>query len=924
MLKRTMLSKSLLIAFSGTAALAGGAAFAQQADQAPVTLQRVEITGSSIKRIEGETALPVQVLTRDDIQKTGAANVEQLLQTVSAVSSSGGNTASSASGATTGGISSVSLRGLTSLRTLVLINGRRLAPYGIGFTNDSVSVDVNSIPIAAIERVEILKDGASAVYGSDAIAGVINFILRKDYKGLEMSAEYGDTSQGGGGTKRVSGTWGVGDLSTDRFNFMLVGSYQKEDALFGRDRRFANSSFNVANQNDTTSGNTFPANIAAVDGSFGTRNPSRPTGCLLPYSTTADPFLSPKGCRFDPAPLVTLLPASERASVFASARFQLTDDLEAFAEASFNRNTQRTVIQPVPLSDQFTMPLNNPLAKTAPYNQYTTFPSSTVILTTASPFYPTAYVQGITGGATPDLFVRYRAAVNGNRDFTDISEAPRLTFGVRGLVGGWDVDSAFLYSSSKVREQVNDGYPILSKILPLLNSGTVNFFGPNSAAIDSQIQATNFSGNAYSVTSSLTSVSAKASRDVMQLPAGALALAVGAEARREKYLFEPSTQISQGDISGYGGNLAFTDKSRNVGSVFAEINVPIVKGLEADAAVRYDNYQGTGSSTTPKLSLRWQPVSSVLVRGSVGQGFRAPSLADLYSPATTGVSQTGLSDPLRCPTTNDGVKDCGTQFPTTNGGKLGLKSEKSNNVTLGFVFEPTNNVSVGIDAFKITLKDTISNGLPQAVILGDLAKYGSYVTRGPVDPAFPALPGPIINIDQTNLNTGETRLAGFDVDFKWRIPAADFGHFTVGFNGTYFSKYDTENPDGTFTGNVANLNNATTGGIIPRVKTYQSVNWARGPWDVTVAMNWQSGYIDTPGTVDPAGLTREVGTYETYDMQTTYSGLKNLRLTLGIKNILNRDPPYTNQTFSFQSGYDPQYADPRGRFLYARLNYAFK
>ena len=926
MLKRTMMSRSLLLAFSGTAAMSGGAVFAQQADQAPVTLQRVEITGSSIKRIDGETALPVQVITRDAIQKSGAANVEQLLQTVSAVSSSGGLTASSASGATTGGLSSVSLRGLTSLRTLVLINGRRLAPYGIGFTNDSVSVDVNSIPIAAIERVEILKDGASAVYGSDAIAGVINFILRKDYKGLEMSAEYGGTTQGGGNTKRISGVWGYGDLATDRFNFMLVGSYQKEGALFGRDRDFARHAFNVANNNDTTSGNTFPANIAAIDGSFGSRNPTAATGCVPPYSFI-DPLFPANRCRFDPASLVTLLPASERASLFASAKFALTNDIEAYAEASFNRNTQRTVIQPVPLSDQFLLPANNPLANTAPYNQFTTFPSSTIVLTTASPFYPTAYVQGLTGGATPDLFVRYRAAVNGNRDLTDISEAPRLAVGVRGLAGGWDVDAAFLYSSSNVREQINGGYPILSKILPLLNSGTVNFFGPNSAAIDSQLQATNFAGDAFSVKSSLTSVSAKASRELMKLPAGSLALALGAEARKEKYLFEPSTELSQGDISGYGGNLAFTDKSRNVESAFAEINIPIVKGLEADAAVRYDKYQGTGSSTTPKFSIRWQPTASVLVRGSIGQGFRAPSLADLYSPATTGVSQTGLSDPLRCPTTQDGIKDCSTQFPTTNGGKLGLKSEKSDNITLGLVFQPTNNISVALDAFQIKLKDTISNGLPQAVILGNLAKYGSFVTRGPVDPAFPALPGPIINIDQTNLNTGETRLAGFDLDFKWRIPAGDVGKFTVGFNGTYFSKYDTQNPDGTFTPNVANLSNATTGGVIPRVKTYQFVTWSRGPWDVTVAMNWQSKYTDIPGSLedpaDPAFVPRKVGAYETFDMQSSYSGLKNLRLTFGMKNILNRDPPYTNQGFSFQSGYDPQYGDPRGRFLYGRLTYAF-
>lgn len=884
--------------------------------------QRVEITGSSIKRLQGETALPVQVLTNVDIQRTGAATVEQLMQTISAMSSSNGLTASSASGATTGGISAISLRGLSSLRTLVLLNGRRIAPYGVGNTNDSVSVDVNSIPLTAIDRVEILKDGASAIYGSDAIAGVVNFILRKDFTGMELSGEYGDTSRGGASVKRASISWGMGNIAEDRFNVMIVGSVQKEAPLFGRDRSFAAHSFNVDRSNDTTSGNTFPANIAAIDGSFGSRNPTASTGCVAPYSFI-DPLFPKNRCRFDPASLVTLLPDSERASIFGSAKFALSNDLEAYVEASFNRSTQRTVIQPVPISDQFTLPVNNVLANLAPYNQYTTKASSTIVLKSSNPYYPTAYVSGLTGGATPDLFVRYRAAVNGNRDITDISEAPRLTFGVRGGLAGWDFDSAFLYSESKVREQVNDGYPIYSKILPLLNSGNVNFFGPSSDAVNAQLRATNFSGDAFQVSSSLTSLSAKASRDLLQLPAGALAVALGGEFRQEKYDFRPSTALSQGDVSGYGGSFAPVNKNRNVTSAFGEVSIPIAKRLDGDVAVRYDNYQGVGNSLTPKASLRWQPVDAVLFRGSVGKGFRAPSLADLYTPQTDGVSVTGLSDPLRCPTTKDGIKDCATQFGTINGGNASLKSEKSTNITLGLLLEPSKDVTIGLDAFNITLKDTISQGLPQAFILAHLDKYGSFVTRGAVNPATPTLPGPIISINQTNINTGETKLAGIDVDLKWRIGAGDLGKFVIAFNGTYFIKYDIQNPDGSFSPTVGNLEQSTSGGVIPRVKTHQSVTWSRGAWDLTAAMNWQSSYWDVPGSLEDPVVPRQVGAYETFDLQGSYSGIKNLRFTLGVKNLLDRIPPYSNQGFSFQSGYDPQYGDPRGRAFYLRGNYTF-
>ncbi len=898
--------------------------------QAQDGAQRIEVTGSSIKRIEGETALPVQVLGNAEIQRTGAATVEQLMQTISAVSSSGGLAASSASTATTGGISSISLRGLTSLRTLVLINGRRVAPYGMGFSNDSVSVDVNSIPLAAIDKVEILKDGASAIYGSDAIAGVVNFILRKDFNGLELTGEYGNTRRGGAGVQRASVTWGVGDLTKDRYNVMIVGSVQKEGPLLGRDRDFASRSYNASANHDNSSGNTFPANIASVDATLANGSPLNPTaasGCVAPYSFI-DPLFPASQCRFDPAPLVTLLPDSERISIFGSARIALRKDLEAYAEASFNRNTQRTVIQPVAISDQFTISAASPLANLAPYNQFTALPSSTIILRNTSPFYPTAYVSNLTGGSTPDLLVRYRSVVSGNRDSTDISEAPRLTFGIRGAGAGWDFDAAFLYSASRVREQLNDGYPVYSKILPLLNSGTVNFFGPNADTVSAQLRAANFRGESFRVGSVLSSLSGKASRDLMQLPAGPLAIALGAEVRREKYDFSPSTEAAQGDLSGYGGNFAQVNRSRQVTSVFGELSIPLAKRLDGDFAVRYDQYQGVGSSVTPKASLRWHLFDRWLVRGSAGKGFRAPSLADLYAPTTSGVSQFGLSDPLRCPTTDNGIRDCQTQFGTLNGGFSGLKSEKSTNITLGLLFEPTRDLSMAVDAFKITLKDTINQGLSQAFILANLGKYGAFVKRGPVDPAYPTLPGPILAIDQTNINSGETRVAGVDVDMRWRLGAGDLGRFVLAFNGTYFIKYDNQNPDGTFNGAVGNLAQSTTGGVIPRWKTYQSITWSRGFWDLTGALSWQSGYWDTPGSLedpaDPAFVARRVGAYETVDLQATYSGLKNLHLTLGVRNLFDRDPPYTTQSLSFQSGYDPQYGDPRGRSIYLRANYVFR
>ena len=880
--------------------------------------QRVEITGSSIKRIDGETALPVQIIDRKAIERSGVLNVEQLMQSVTAVASSGGLTSSSASGATTGGISAISLRGLSSLRTLVLINGRRIAPYGVGFTGDSVSVDVNSIPLAAIDRVEVLKDGASAVYGSDAVAGVVNFILRSDYRGGELTLTAGDSQHGGAASKRAAATWGVGELARDKYNFMLMGSFQKEDGLFGAQRAFARSGINVEQGNDTSSGNTFPANIVLLDNTGRTRNPAAGT-CPGPYSFV-NPLNHPEDrCRFDPSPLVTLLPATERSSLFATARVAFTPDLEGFAELSYNHNTIRTIIQPVPLSDQFALPNNHPLFNVAPYNG-----ASTIQLSPSAKYYPTAYVRGLVGAGNPlpDILARYRSWVSGNRDLTDASTSPRLVFGVRGTAAGWDVDAAFLHSQNKLVETVNDGYPSLTRILPLLNSGNVNFWGPNTPDIDAQIRSANFTGNAFNVKSTLDSVQAKAARELFALPGGPLALALGAEARREKYLFNPSPAISTGDISGFGGNFLVTDRSRQVKAVFGELSVPIVKSLEATAAVRYDDYANVGSSTTPKLSLRWQPVKSVLLRGSAGKGFRAPSLQDLYLPNTIGVTPPGLSDPLRCPTTGGG-NDCQTQFTTSNGGNSALHPEKSTSSSFGAVFEPTANSSLSIDFFKIDLKDTITNGVPAAVVLGDVVKYGYLITRGPVERAFPGLPGPITSIAGLNINLGETRVAGVDVDGRISFNFGEMGKLNLSGNGTYFTKFDGQNPDGTFTGGVDGVN-AATGGLTPRWKHHLSANWARGPWDLTLAQNFQKHYTDLPST--NTGATAKVGNYETYDFQLAYSGFKNLRLTAGVRNLFDRDPPYTNSggQVSFQAGYDPQYADPRGRFYYGAVRYEFK
>jgi iron complex outermembrane receptor protein len=924
--------------FSASAAIA--ATLLLSASVVPIAraqqnVERVEITGSSIRRTEAETAVPVQVITREEVERTGSTNVEQFLQGLGvALQGNSNSVAATGSGATTGGVSSISLRGLGSQRTLVLIDGKRVA--GGGTITDSTSVDISMIPISAIERVEVLRDGASAIYGSDAIGGVVNFILRKDYVGAEGSVFGAVTQHGGGEGAGINALIGWGDMGKQGFNANLIADFRHEEAIFGSQRGFASSGIFPEHLNDTSSGNTFPANfVGAPPSTLGTRNPTFPT-CPGPYSTVSPLFTPPgtpagRGCRFDPAPLVSLIPTTDTGSLFGNLRMRLTPAVEGYAQGSYVHKEVNTVIQPVPLSDQFALPPNHPLFNVAPYNGTSTF-----LLTPSSPYYPAAFLAS-QGAGTPDLLVRYRSAVTGNRDLTDFSNQYRLLLGGRGTVAQtWDYDASFLHVETNLSEKVNAGYPILTKILPILNSGAINPFGPSNLTpgADASLETTQFRGEAWRSKTAIDGLQAKVAHDFMRMAGGPLAVAIGVEKRKESFKVEVAPEIETGDVSGYGGNFLPVTKHRMVGAAFGEVNVPLLKTLELTAAARYDDYSDVGNKVSPILRARFQPVREIMLRGTIGKGFRAPSLTELYQPQTTGVTTPGLSDPARCPTTGSSI-DCVTQFPITLGGNPNLKPEESLNRTIGIVLEPTPNISFGVDLWSVDLKNTVVFGVTPAAILADPARFGFLITRAAPDATCPGCPGRIVDIFQGNLNLGETKVRGVDVDARWRFPSTSIGAFTLTFNGTYIDKYEFQNVDGTWqsiNGMVNPIVNGA-GGVIPRWRHFLTIGWRRNAWDVSLMQQYQRGYADLPGTfedpTDPtATLNHHVGDYTLYHLYTSYTGLysKNLKLTFAIRNLFDTAPPYTNaggQNY-FQSGYDPGYADPRLRSFILTATYKFK
>ncbi|ALK97241.1 hypothetical protein AB595_11450 [Massilia sp. WF1] len=903
-----------------------------QEQAADASKNRVVVTGSSIKRIEGETALPVQVLKRAEIERIGASSTEELVKQLSSLSSAGSSTTvANASGYGGGNIATVSLRGLGGARTLVLVNGRRMAVYGGGSAGAAgSSVDINSIPLAAIERVEVLKDGASAIYGSDAIAGVVNFILRRDYKGVEISGSFGQPTKGSSGKDtKASLLGGIGDFAADGYNITAGLNLQTTDAIYGYERAFARR-LDVAHYNDYLSSIAFPANVSLY-GSGVLKNPMLPN--CGPVSVVS-PY-APTRCSFDNSPSVSLQPDARRASLMLNGRKRLSDDAEAYFEGSLTHNEFVSQTQAVPMAYNAITTATNPYVPqfkalmaqypgVAKYN----YGIGGFVLVPSSPYYPKdfAAANGLTG---LPLLLNYRDVANGVRNTEDIAENARFLVGARGTVAGWDVDSAFLFSQSKVKENLLSGYAQYSKVLPILNSGVINPFGDtqDAAAIDA-VRGAEFRGTSYATKTSATSVDAKASRELLQLPAGMLAVAVGAELRREKFEYNPSVAIQTGDIAGLGGNAFPVAGQRNVGSAYAEASIPIVKTLDGDVAVRYDHYQGVGSTVNPKASLRWQPSSAWLVRAAAGTGFRAPSLTDLYTPQATSVTANGTRDPIRCPDIKTGApNDCNFQFTTVTGGNPNLKPEKSVSYTAGIMFEPTRDLSLSLDAFTLQLKDAIvPGGVPSTYFLANAQRatqYAQYILRGAPDGNASGV-GPITGILQTAANLFRTKVAGVDIDGRYtlRLDAANRVNFRI--SGTYLGKYDVQQPDLSYTSSLDQAQNAA-GGVVLRWKHNASATWLTGAFETTLSQNYQKGYTDAAANRAPAGTpVRKVVPYQTYDLQLGYNGFKSTRLALGVKNLFDRDPPYTNLTSNFLGGYDVSYADPRGRYVYASATYSWK
>jgi iron complex outermembrane receptor protein len=864
-------------------------AFAANAQQPAATkVEKVEVTGSSIKRIEGESALPVEVITREDIAKSGVTTSAELLAKVSS------NTAPLTDGVSFSdvgkqrGFNGANLRGLGVSSTLVLLNGRRLANYALPGTN--AGVDLNSIPAAAIERVEILKDGASAIYGTDAIGGVINFITRKDWQGAQVTLYGSDTQDGGAGKTSVTLSGGIGSLAADRWNLQGTFDYSDTKELRTTQRSFTNTAYIPEEGIDFLSSRAYPANINA--GSRGLFNPGAP-GCNPPATVyLPNSFVGRNACAYDYMKDTLIYPPSKRTAFTGRGEVALTPEHSLFGEVLYSNVESTYRISPLTLGN-ITYPANGR-------------------------YYPTAYAAA--NNLSGSLRLQMRLAEAGGRENEVTSESKRIVAGARGVAMGWDYDTAVTFAENKATDRYSSGYVRTTPFNAFFATGNLNPFGPTDAAGLTALAATKISDDARKSTGKTTIWDGKITREVFNLPAGPVPVALGAEHRREEMDFRPSALLAAGEIRG-DGTAEPLSGSRNVTALFAEANVPVTKSLEAQLAVRYDDYSDFGSTVNPKLALRWTPAKGFLARASYGEGFRAPTLPDIYAQVRTGQTSGVYSDPLRCVRagTVDNTRnptDCNTQFDTRTGGNRDLKPEESKQYAVGFVLEPARALSVSADWWRIE-KTKVIGDVGEGNIFADITKYSAFVVRGAPDIA--GLPGPIQEILLIRGNLGKLDAQGIDLGLDVRQGLGAWGRGRLGVNGTYITKYKRQaEPGGAFIDNVGRFVNDQA---IQRWKHVMTLDWDKGAWGATVQQTFYLGYTDHNSQ---PGQNRRVGSYELWDVAGSWTPDKAWKARLGIRNVLDRSPPLSNQAFYFLAGYDPTYTDPRGRTWYGSLTYSFR
>jgi iron complex outermembrane recepter protein len=901
---------AVALALGGVSATGTAPAQEQGTDE---QLETIVVTGSLLKRIDGEVALPVTTLKAEDLARAGATNALDALQLVGQNQSV--TISNTSIGGGTGFASYASLRSLGSSRTLVLVDGKRVVnnPY------QALGVDLNTIPMALVDRVEVLSDGASSTYGSDAIAGVVNFITRREVQGLSLS---GTTStpeaKGGGETYQASVGGGYGSLKEQGWNVYAGATWRRFDALANLDRDFAATTFRPERGFNRLNTTTFPANYTQSASGIAGANPSAP-GCNPPTSLL--PAANSRTCAYDFAPDIEAIPPYKQWSYVARGSYAFGTHVASLAYLRGESDLVSAISPPV---------LNG------------------LTMTSVNPFYPGQGSTPGTAGLNPALpiSVAWRMTTTGLSTSETETVTDRILAQLDGSVLGWDYQVSALTSEADVKLSFNDGYVNIQAVRNgLLGTGGAPFlnpFGDQSTQGRQYLLDSRLIGIAQRAKGDLDAYGAQASRALFNMPAGPLSLALAAEYKKEAAQFRNNfSLIRLGSGTGLE-NAQDTTGDRHASSLALETNVPLFEKFELGLSLRYDDYSDFGNTTNPKVSVRYQPVNALLLRGSYNTGFRAATLYDLYASPALLISRNRNNDPVLCP---GGVanaaagavptRDCNFQFNVQTAGNLNLDAEESDAFSIGFLLQPTSTLSFGADYWDYHVKQSIG-ALQDSAIFADLTKYGGFIVRCSQVPAVQratitacTIPGgdPIAYVDTTTLNLGDTKTSGVDVTAQWSFDTG-LGRFGFNYRGTYVTKYEFQREPG---GAFFDRNGIYfDGNPIIRYMHYAFFNWDRGPWAARAANRHKSGYRDCnaqcnvgAGTSNPSAFFNDVGSYTLWDLSGTFTTQQNLAFTLGIQNVLDRDPPFTNKTSGLGSGWDERYVDPLGRTYSLLVSFQF-
>ena len=849
-------------------------AFAAEEDE----VERIQVTGSHIKRTDMEGPSPLTSFSADDIAKSGVTDLIGLFTKLPMAGQGTFSTQGNSSDNTSNGGSSVSLRGLGADSTLILVNGRRVSVSPFANNIDTAFVDINNIPLAAIKRVDILKDGASATYGSDAVAGVINIILRDDIEGAEVSAKFGDTADGGGQEKNISIVWGNSTENTS--HTFALDYFDREETLYG-DRSYSKSANQKALRpddpfaTDFRSSSGFPGTIALRSDSTN-RMPDTFGNDVCPAEQIVGNL-----CRYDYNPVMTAIPASERVSFIYMGKYEINDNISAFVE--LNGQTSKTTIRGAgsPSFNELNMDgdnVNHPFANMPTHEFY-----------------------------QQDLTMRRRMVDIGNREKRVSSDYYRTILGLNGELEDWGWEVAYSFIKSASTERGVNGFPNSRRTQEAIDSGLWNPFEPSSnsqEALDFIETQTTRVGESIS-----KSLDGKIFGSLMEMEHGELGLAVGVEYREVSIKDNPDDQFLRGEV--FGTEATKANGSRDNTAVFAELAIPVLENLEVQLAVRHEDYSDFGTTTDPKVAFMWTPTDSLSIRGSYGTAFRAPSLHQL-GLANTDESPT-LVDDVRCAAVGNINKACEPQEYTailTGNKELGPEESKSYNV--GLIYQVSDNFDFSVDYYDYDIENIITKDTQFK--FSTFGNDGSVVERLPSNIAGD--PGEVVRIHDKFENIGNVKTTGLDVEVNYGLES-EYGVFKFSYALNYVLKYEDTRP-ALASGGAARLFKKEGDFEQPEVRSTFNTSWIQGDWNANIAVNY-IGSFEEDASVQADGLG-DIDAQTTVDTAVNYIGFDDMTLTLGATNLFNEEPPFSHHDFV---GFVNTIHSAQGRFTYVKATYKF-